>query len=214
MRYPIGAAQHFSDDVDLMIAEVRQAARDGVRCIVDGGHADMQRSLAALRRIAAESGVAIVASGGYYMQRSYPPELAGRSADAIADDLVRDAAAERWGALGEIGQSAEMTAGERTVFTAVGKAHARTGLPVFTHNAYTGVRPSSVPRDAALRQLDILENAGAPAARVAIGHVCCLDDPDAEIAKQVAGRGAYSASTARQSRRSFPMPNVWAWRCA
>ena len=62
----------FSDDVDLMMAETKAAGADGVRCIVDGGHPDMDRDLAALKRIAAESGVHIVASGGFYMQRNYP----------------------------------------------------------------------------------------------------------------------------------------------
>jgi phosphotriesterase-related protein len=185
---------HFSDDVDLMIAETRAAGKDGVVCIVDGGHSDMDRSLLALKRIAAESRVHIVASGGYYMQRNYPPEIAAKSADQIADDLVREANDDRLGAYGEIGQQAgELSADERKVFTAIGKAHVRTGLPVFTHNAYTGVFPASppVPRDSALRQLDVLEAAGAKPDRIAIGHVCCLDDPTAEVAKQVAKRGAF-----------------------
>ena len=128
---------NFSDDVDLMIAETRAAGADGVSCIVDGGHPDMDRSLAALKRIAAGSGVHIVASGGYYMQRNYPPEIAAKSADQIADDLVREAGTERLGAFGEIGQQdGELTADERKVFTAVGKAHVRTGLPVFTQCLY------------------------------------------------------------------------------
>jgi phosphotriesterase-related protein len=191
MRFPFSATQHYTDDVDLMVEEVRAAARDGVRCIVDGGHDDMGRNLEALKRIATDGGVPIVASGGYYIQRWYPPELAAKSVDEIADDLVRDARTKRFGALGEIGQSAEMTDGERKVFQAVGKAHVRTGLPIFTHNAYTGVRASSVPRDSALRQLDVLEGAGVKPQSVAIGHVCCLDEPTAEIAKAVAKRGAF-----------------------
>jgi len=204
MHYPLTNAlaakqgapppQHYSDDVDLMIAETRAAGADGVSCIVDGGHPDMDRSLDALKRIAAGSGVLIVASGGYYMQRNYPPEIAASSADQIADQLVRDAQSQRLGAYGEIGQQGgELTADERKVFTAVGKAHVRTGLPVFTHNPYLGTLPvnTPVPRDAALRQLDVLESAGASPQRIAIGHVCCLDDPKAEIAKQVARRGAF-----------------------
>jgi phosphotriesterase-related protein len=48
-----------------------------------------------------------------------------------------------------------------------------------------------VPRDAGLRQLDILEKAGAKPGNIAIGHVCCLDDPKAEIAIAIARRGAF-----------------------
>jgi phosphotriesterase-related protein len=192
MKYPFGATSHVTDDVDLMIEEVKIAAGEGVSCIVDGGHPDMQRDLEALRRIASGSGMAIVASGGFYMQRNYPAELASMSADQIADELVREAARDRLGAFGEIGQQgAEMTADERKVFEAIGKVQARTGLPVFTHNAYSGRRASAVPRDAALRQFDLLVGAGARPEKLAIGHVCCLDDPNAEIAIEIARRGAF-----------------------
>lgn len=194
MHYPPQVKEHFTDDVAMMVEEVRAAGKDGIACIVDGGHPDMTRSLDALRRIAAESGVAIVASGGYYMQRTYPPEIATRSADQIADDLSREATAQRLGAFGEIGQQGgTLTDDEKKVFQAVAKAHVRTGLPVFTHNAYTGTRPTQnpVPHDAALRQLDVLEGAGAKPERMAIGHICCLDDPKAEVAQQLAKRGAF-----------------------
>ena len=194
MRYPLGTATHFTDDVTLMVEETRAAMSDGIGCIVDGGHADMVRNLAALRRIATDSGMPVVASGGYYMQRSYPPEVAIRTAEQLADELVREAITERFGAFGEIGQQGGvMTADERKVFQAVARAQASTGLPIFTHNAYLGTRPGAadVPRDAALRQLDVLESAGADPAHVAIGHVCCLDDPKGEMAIALARRGAF-----------------------
>jgi phosphotriesterase-related protein len=177
-----------------MVEQVKAAAQDGVGCIVDGGHPDMDRDLAALKRIASESGVHIVGSGGYYMQRNYPPDIAAKTADQIADDLVRDAAAQRLGAFGEIGQQGGvLTDDERKVFTAVAKAQARTGLPIFTHNAYLGTREVTppIPMDAALKQLDVLEAAGADLKHVAIGHLCCLADTIAAIPKQLAKRGVF-----------------------
>jgi phosphotriesterase-related protein len=184
----------FTDDVDLMVEETRLAGKDGVAVIVDGGHPDMDRDLDALTRIANGSGVHIVASGGFYMQRNYPADIATRSADQIAADLVRDARAQRLGAFGEIGQQGGvLTDDEKKVFTAVAKAQARTGIPIFTHNAYTGVRvvDPPVPMDAALKQLDVLEAAGADVRHVAIGHVCCLDDPNVATAKALAKRGVF-----------------------
>ncbi|HET6958309.1 MAG TPA: hypothetical protein VFI56_17050 [Vicinamibacterales bacterium] len=184
----------YSDDVDLMIAETKAAGADGVRCIVDGGHPDMDRDMEALKRIAAGSGVHIVASGGFYMQRNYPADVATKTSDQIAEELARDAKAQRLGAFGEIGQQGGvLTDDERKVFTAVAKAQVRTGLPIFTHNAYSGVRVANppIPMDAALKQLDVLEAAGADVRHVAIGHVCCLDDPKAEIAQQLAKRGVF-----------------------
>jgi phosphotriesterase-related protein len=204
IRYPLTKAlaekagrpvpTSFTDDVDLMTEETKAAATDGVGCIVDGGHPDMDRDLDALKRIASASGMPIVASGGYYMQRNYPPEIATKSADQIADELVRDATAQRLGAFGEIGQQGGvLTDDEKKVFTAVAKAQAKSGLPIFTHNAYTGVRvvDPPVPMDAALKQLDVLEAAGANPRHLAIGHVCCLDDPKAQIAQQLAKRGVF-----------------------
>lgn len=194
MRYPLDATEHFSDDVDLMIEEVRIAAGEGVACIVDAGHSDMARDLDALRRITAESGMPIVASGGYYMQPSYPPELEARRAEEIAEELVREASRDRLGAFGEIGQQGgELTATERKVFAAVGQAQLLSGLPVFTHSPYTGRRQAGVPRDAGLQQLAILCDQGANPAQIAVGHVCCLDDPGAEVAIEIAERGAFVA---------------------
>lgn len=37
-------------NVDFIIQEVRTAAKEGVGCIVDGGHPDMGRNLNALKR--------------------------------------------------------------------------------------------------------------------------------------------------------------------
>jgi phosphotriesterase-related protein len=187
----LGANPSFHGDVDLMISEARAAAEDGVVLIVDGAHPDMGRDLAALQRITRESGLPVIASGGYYMQRTYPPEIARQSAEQIADALVAEAQRDRLGAFGEIGQqSGVLTADERKVHQAVALAHVRTGIPVFTHNAYS-IRATDVPRDAALRQLDIYEEAGANLGSVCIGHVCCLDDPAADVASEIARRGAY-----------------------
>ena len=178
-------------DVNLMIQEAKLALNDGVGCIVDGGHTDMGRDLDLLKKVTSQSGLSIVASGGYYMERVYPKELATKSEDQIADELAREAATNRFGAFGEIGENpdAPMSALERKVFRAIGKAHVRSNLPIFSHNAY-GTGPN-VPKDAGLRQLDVFESVGVKPERVAIGHTCCLDDPTADIIKQIAKRGAF-----------------------
>jgi len=187
----LGANPSFHADVELMTAEVRAAAADGVALIVDGGHPDMGRDLSALQRIASATQVPIVASGGYYMQRTYPAEITTKSASQIAEDLVAEARRDRLGAFGEIGQQGGvLTADERKVHEAVALAHVRSGIPVFTHNPYN-IRLPDVPREAALLQLDIYEGAGADLDNICIGHVCCLDDPAAEIASEIARRGAY-----------------------
>ncbi len=181
-----------TDDVDEVVREIRIAAQEGLGCIVDGGHPDMRRDMDAVLRVANETDVHVVASGGYYMERYYPPEIATTSEDQIAEDLAAEATRDRLGAFGEIGQdsnAAEMTPDELKVFRAIGKAHLATGLPIFTHNAYgTGenVRP-----DAGLTQLDVLESVGVSPEHIVIGHACCLDDPSASVLIEIAERGAF-----------------------
>ena len=178
-------------DVAAVAEQLNIAASEGVGCIVDAGTTDVGRDAAFLRRVAAATTIHLVACGGLYMERTYPASIAGQSEEAIADGLVREALAERYGALGEIGETpdAPMSALERKVFRAVGRAHLRTNLPIFTHNAY-GTGPN-VPRDAGLRQLDAFESVGVDPRRVAVGHTCCLDDPKAEVITQIARRGAF-----------------------
>jgi phosphotriesterase-related protein len=178
-------------DVGLVAEQIDMAAAENVGCIVDAGTTDVGRDVAFLKEVAARTRVHIVACGGMYMQRTYPPDLGARSEEQIADELVRDAAANRYGAFGEIGEmpDAAMSPDERKVFRSVGKAHLRTNLPIFTHNAY-GTGPN-VPRDAGLRQLDAFESVGVMPGRVAIGHTCCLDDPSARVIKEIAKRGAF-----------------------
>ncbi len=114
---------HFTSDAALITEEVRIAGTEDVACIVDGGHADMGRTLGALRAIAEGSGVHIVASGGFYTQRAYPPDIAAKSVEQITDELIAETEAAQFGAFGEIGTSGEMTPDERKVLTAVARAH-------------------------------------------------------------------------------------------
>jgi phosphotriesterase-related protein len=178
-------------DVTLVAEQINIAAAENVGCIVDAGTTDVGRDVMFLRQVAARTGVHLVACGGLYMQRTYPADIGTKSEEQIADDLVRDADTSRYGAFGEIGEmpDAPMSADERKVFRSVGRAHLRTRLPIFTHNAY-GTGPN-VPRDAGLRQLDAFESVGVNPGRVAIGHTCCLDDPSAGVIKDIARRGAF-----------------------
>ena len=175
-------APYFMQDVEVMAAEMQAAAREGVAAIVDGGHDDMGRSVAFLREVSERSGLPIVVSGGYYTDPFHPPELANQSDDDIAAALAEAATAERWGAFGEIGSSTGITPSERKTFTAVGKAHLLTNLPIFTHTA-NGL--------AAEEQLDLFEGLGIAPGHVAIGHLGGLDDPEAAVHRRIAARGAF-----------------------
>ena len=196
-----------SDSVDdLVIEEINAARKIGVSCIVNAKGQGPTANVENLRTISTRTSMHIVACGGYYMQLAYPPELATKSEDQIADDLIQEAHRNGLGAFGEIGQSPDsnaLTPGELKVFRAVGKAYLRTNLSIFTHNPY-GTGPN-VPREAGLRQLDAFESVGVKPQHVAVGHACCLDDPKADIIKQIAKRGAFVGFD-RMADRHPPLP--------
>ena len=126
-------------DVDLMSAEVATAKRDGnLACIVDAGHPDMGRDINFIRQVSMKSGVPIVAGGGFYSQPFYPKEVSTMSEEQIVQALIRQADDDVLGVFGEIGSWDEITADERKVFRAVGKAHVATNLPIFTHTGIPG----------------------------------------------------------------------------
>jgi predicted metal-dependent phosphotriesterase family hydrolase len=185
--------EHIAADTvdDVVIEELNAAKEAGVSCIVNA-KSERPLNVANLKTISTRTNMHIVACTGFYMEYTYPPELATKSEDQIAEDFVQEAKREGFGAYGEMGQSPntrELSPAELKVFRAAGKAHLRTNLPIFTHNPY-GTGPN-VPREAGLLQLDAFEAVGVKPQSVAVGHTCCLDDPKADIIKQIAKRGAF-----------------------
>lgn len=184
--------EHLGRDVELMVEELRGAAADGLGCLVDattGPRNDAQ--VETVKRIAERSAVHIVLAGGYFQDLGftrYPPQIAKMSESQLVDELVAAAARQRWGAMGEIGSSLEMTAHESKVFRAIGLTHVKTGLPIFTH-----VPHESCP-SCALAQLDIFESVGVDPRHLCIGHLATIqikDDPKMETHRQIAKRGAF-----------------------
>lgn len=170
-------------NVDLMSAEVAKVKQEGVACIVDAGHADMGRDINFLRQVSMKSGVPIVAGGGFYSQPFYPKEISTMSEAQILKALLKQADEDTLGAFGEIGSWDEITADERKVFRAVGKAHVATNIPIFTH--------TGIPGKSALEQLDLLEDAGVKPDRVVIGHLGNLVDANVYVHKAICRRGAF-----------------------
>jgi len=178
------AGKYFMRDLDYQVEEMRIAKREGIGCIVDGGHADMGRDLDFLRQLSARSGIPIVAGAGFYAQPFYPKEISTMSEDQIVEALVKQVETEPVGAFGEIGSWDYITKDERKVFRAVGRAHLRTNLPIFTH--------TGIPGKSAIEQLDLLEDVGVDPKHVAIGHLGNLtSDPNVEIHRMICRRGAF-----------------------
>jgi phosphotriesterase-related protein len=170
-------------NVDLMSEEVAKTKSAGVACIVDAGHADMGRDVNFIRQVSMKSGVPIVAGGGFYSQPFYPKEISTMSEEQVLKALLKQVDDDTLGVFGEIGSWDEITADERKVFRAIGRAHVATNLPIFTH--------TGIPGKSALEQLDILEDAGVKPDRVVIGHLGNLVDPAVYVHKAVCRRGAF-----------------------
>jgi phosphotriesterase-related protein len=170
-------------DVNLMSEELRQAQRDGVACLVDAGLEGAGMDLDFIREAAKKAAFPVVKGAGFYTQPFYPKEVATMSEEQLTRALLKQADEYPAGAFGEIGSWDEISAVERRVFRAVGKAHVATNLPVFTH--------TGIPGKSALEQLDILEDAGVDPRRVAIGHLGNLNDAKVYVHKTICRRGAF-----------------------
>jgi len=185
-----------TQDATWMAEELTLARKNGnLGCIVAAGlNVPGPENATYLTTLSQASGVRIVAAAAYYAPQSYPRGTDTLSEDEIAQLIVTGARDLRLGAYGELGctnDEADLQPIERKVFRAFAKAQARTNLPIFTHTNYsTG---PNVSMDMALRQLDALESAGGKVSSIAIGHLCCYDDPMVDIAKRVARRGAFVA---------------------
>ncbi len=180
---PPPAGKFFLQDLDLMVEEIGIAKREGIACLVDGGHPDMGRDITFLKQLSAKSGMPIVAGAGFYNQPFYPPEIAKMSEDQVLAALMKQVEADPIGAFGEIGSWDFITKDERKVFRAIGRAHLATNIPIFTH--------TGIPGKSALEQLDILEDVGVDPRHVVIGHLGNLVDPAVDVHRAICRRGAF-----------------------
>jgi len=111
----------------------------GGASVVDPTCRGIGRNPVALTRIAAATGLNIVMGAGYYLEASHPPEVAGMSAAAIAEEIEMEAvdgveaSGVRIGLIGEIGVSGDFTAAETRSLRGAARASARTGLPLMVH---------------------------------------------------------------------------------
>lgn len=180
--------------LNLMVEELKMAKAEGVACLVDAASSGRRddRTIENLKQISTRSGVNIVLGGGYYQDLAipakYPAAVTAMPEDQLVEEFVRDSQSQRWGALGEIASSQTMQPEERKLLRAIGKAHLRTQLPIFTHTPH-----QSCP-SCAIEQLDVFESVGVKPNRTCIGHLTAIRpnaEPIGQTAKAIAKRGAF-----------------------
>jgi phosphotriesterase-related protein len=170
-------------DVNRMTDELKSAQRDGVACLVDAGLEGSGMDLEFVRAAARMSGLPVVKGAGFYVEPFYPQNVKTMSEEQLVRALLKQADTYPAGVFGEIGSWDEISAVERKVFRAVGKAHLATNLSIFTH--------TGIPGKSAIEQLDIFEDAGVDPRRVCIGHLGNLNDPNVYVHKTLCRRGAF-----------------------
>lgn len=160
----------------------------GGASVVDPTCRGIGRAPEALQRIAKASGLNIVMGAGYYLEASHPPEVADMSAEAIAEEIEKEAVdgvdgtGVKIGLVGEIGVSGDFTAAETRSLRGAARASARTGLPLMVH------LPGWFRH--AHKVLDIAGEEGADLAHTVLCHMNpSFRDADYQIS--LAERGAF-----------------------
>jgi phosphotriesterase-related protein len=174
------------DDVDLATVEVERYRTAGGRTIVDQTPIGTGRDVAGLRTVAERTGLTIIASAGYYIERLHPAHLRPLGVDDIAASLIAEVVTGtdgvRSGVLGEMGVSADFTSEERRVLQAAGRAHQETGVPISVHLPGWNRYGHEV--------LDVLEREGVEPSSIVLSHM----NPsvaDTSYQRSLAQRGAW-----------------------
>jgi phosphotriesterase-related protein len=163
------------DDPELAARELAHFRRAGGSTVADATVIGIGRDPLALRRIAREAGLNIIAGTGFYVAGSHPGFVEAADADAIADRLVGDLndgmddTDVRAGMIGEIGTGNPVHPREEKVLRAACRAHLRTGAPMQVHVQRPGTELPRVHR--------VVREEGVDARSVAMLH---MDDGVAE----------------------------------
>ena len=188
MRDPYALCDNLRlDDRETAIAEVARFAEAGGKTFVDVTTPCIGRDVKFLKRLADETKLNVVAACGFYTADAHQKRVAAMSAEAIADEFVRelvegiDGTGIRAGIIGEIGTSQTLYDEEIKVLRAAAMAHRRTGAPVMVH-----LNPWAKH---ALEVIDILEAGGVAPERICLCHLDVLLDVD--DMRAVLKRGVY-----------------------
>ena len=159
----------------------RMADRHGVTTIVDGTPLDLARDVRLLSEVSRRSGVAIIASAGFYHYDHF--SYTRVPAETLAAYLIEECEHGAEGTSIRPGMLKcaveELTDTCRHLLRATGLAQAATGLPVFVH--------TSPRRKNTLESIDLLRAAGADLDKIVVGH--CGDSGDIAYVREILRTG-------------------------
>jgi phosphotriesterase-related protein len=172
---------------DLLSKDLKMAYDCGVRNIVDLTNQSMGRDPAYVKRLMDETGINIVMSTGYYLERYISSTVAKMSVNELTelaiDDLTRGIGNTELcaGVIGEIAWSKEGPCEmEQIVWQAMSAAAVMTDAVVSTHPSWGG---QQIP------QAEYLISRGIKPEKIVIGHVEFF--PDDDSLKELLKKGVY-----------------------
>ena len=176
-----------TDSFTELCADLRELRRYGVHNIVDLTNQSMGRDAAYVRRLEEATGMNIIVSTGFYLERYSGALIEGRTIGELAREVVRDLREGVDGSdtkaqvIGEIAWSAPVASPlELRAWEALALAAVETGAPVSTH---TSVGPQQ------LMQARFLIERGVEPGNIVIGHIEW--HPDDEALKTLLDLGVY-----------------------
>ncbi|RIQ17830.1 phosphotriesterase family protein [Jiangella rhizosphaerae] len=205
------------DDEELSGREAGHLRRSGFDGFVDATPCGLGRRPAAVARIAAVTGLHVVATTGVHRAAHYRDDdlVLAASAEAMAARFLRDLtggmpADDRWDGEGAASAGPDgrpvragivkvgigywsIDAFAARAIEAAGRAHAATGAPVMVHLEHGS---------AGHEVLDRLAGAGVPAERVVLAHAD--RNPDPVLHAELAARGAYLGYDGAARHREWP----------
>lgn len=170
------------DCYDETLVEFKELYRNGVRNIVDVTNRGMGLNRHYVEKIAQESGINIIQATGFYKVPFLPSDLANKSVQEIADEMINDIRNDSSiGIIGEIGTSLnEWKKEELAVFEAAIIAHQATKKPIYTHTTIGTL---------GLEQAHYFISKKLDQKRIVIGHMDLSKDLD--VIKQVIDLGFF-----------------------
>lgn len=176
-----------TDSFELLCRDLKELYNFGVRNIVDLTNQSMGRDPEYLKRLTEETGIQMIPSTGYYLERYIGPYVENRSVEELADESIRDLTVGigesglKAGIIGEIAWSHEGAGKlEQKAWKAMYIAARQTGAIVSTHPS-RGIQQ--------LPQAEYLLSAGIAPEKIVIGHVEFNAEEDA--LKTILKKGVY-----------------------
>ncbi|MDO4428831.1 MAG: hypothetical protein Q4B91_04950 [Atopobiaceae bacterium] len=176
----LGSVRGDTDSVftasELVFSEMERLRASGVASVVEVSCIDMGRDVRALQEISRRSGLNIICSTGFYLEKYHPAWLAdspvSRIEEVLEGEFVNgiDGTDVRPGVIGEIaGEKTQIADSERKVIIASAHVAARVGCAVTTHCQLGCLAPE---------QADLLIGEGMDPAKVVLGHLDLANDLD------------------------------------